>query len=348
MYLYIYARSERSRMIANKLLSSSEGELISDFELFGHDFIRADGAFLFILPLEASVKLYMERISTLDLRIPIIDIHPSGESAAVIRTGGYSTYEILGKVCSILGARPMSEEKDKEDYTPDLRSLISRYNMFVDNETLFDEMLTRMRNGGVIKLYSDIPIRFAEPILDTISITPIFFKFDKQKEITRAYEEALRREDEDSVFVSFRELPSNESNSRVVRLIPRCVCLGLEINPRTDSSYANEVLEKALSRYSIDKRAVSTLAISRLAQENEVALSLSQELEVPILSFDSKAIKASKIVINQGFYSDSSSDMCSSVSLLASGNGEILMRRAGEKNAITITASLGIKEISVI
>lgn len=352
MYLYCYARSAKSKTTGENLLKHAEGEWIKNSESLldgGNDTMtRVDGAIVLFLPSEAAVKFMIERIYNSGIDLPVFRVAPDGSSAVVLRRAGYNSYEMFMKVCSILGARPMSKPEDRADYAPDLKALVKKYEMLPNNAQLLDEISEGIKTGLQVTVYSDIPLTMAEPVLDSLSYAPYIFRSNQRAEMISSFI-AATKEDSYSIFITCTNLPMSEISGKCLVLTPKIVTVGVEIQGRTDPTYAAESVRETIDRYDIDPASISTIAVSSIMRENPAIDLIAEELDAKVLSFDSRLVKSVHLPLNSNAYSmtKQGTDICTSVACLASDNGKIILRRAGDKNCALISACIRVKSIEL-
>lgn len=344
MYLYCYARSEKARITGQRLLKEAEGEWIDDMEsfvsAFGTNNRRADGTVVLILHQEACIKLLLERLYPADVRCPVINITPDGKYAGILRTGGYNTYQILNRLTDILGCTALSGEEDLKDTAPDLMRTVMAYQMKPDDEELLKKISAYIKDGGAVDVYSDLPLEMSEPVLDSLSYKTFLFQSNQKNELGQAYA-AANSEDKYSIFITCGRIPEVEKNGKVLLLVPRIIVAGIELSARSDPEYASSTCRDALLKHGINPDAVVTVAVSALARESDAVTRIAQDLGCFVTFFDSRLLKAVRVPLNMGFSNErAEADFCTAAACLASDNGRILMRRAGSKNSVLITAAM--------
>ncbi|MBR2294673.1 MAG: cobalamin biosynthesis protein [Clostridiales bacterium] len=342
MYIFCYARSERARKTGDMILSSAEGEWITDSENFVTQVPRrADGAVLLILPVEAAVKLLIERFYPADIKYPVLFMAPDGSYSGILRYAGYNTHEILVKICNITGARKLSTPEDRADFAPDLMKAVKDHSMTASDNKLLSDICDYIKEGGTVDLYTDLDLHLGEPVLDTLSFAPFQFRFNQKKELGQAYT-SLCGEDDYSVFITCSTLPSSLSDlGKCLKLVPRSVVVGLELTARTDPDYARETVRKILVNHEIDPLSVATIAVSSITRESDAVRAVAEDLGCFVTSFDSRLLKAVKVPLNPTYApSKMGADICTAAACIASDNGRILVRRAGGTGGILLTASM--------
>ncbi|MCQ2515826.1 MAG: cobalamin biosynthesis protein [Saccharofermentans sp.] len=343
MYLYCYARSSKAKNTGDKLLNQAEGEWIDGIEPFVSNYKasvkRADGAIVLILPQEACIKLLLEELVPADVGYPIINITPDGKYAGILKSSGYNAYQILEKISSITGATKLSSEDDRKDFAPDLMRTVMAYHMKADNEDLLKEISDYIAAGGSVDIYSDLTIDMSEPVLDTLSYKPYIFNPSQKKELAQAYVSACE-EDKYVVFITCGILPEVSSKGKVLVLTPRLVVVGLEVSSRADAEYSTKVCHNTLIKYGVNPDSVVTVAVSALAKDSDTVEAIAEDLGCFVTSFDSRLLKAVKVPLNGAFNLDKQgSEFCTAAACLASDNGRIIVRKAGEVNSITMTVA---------
>lgn len=344
MYLYCYARSDKARMTGQKLIDQAEGEWIDDLESFvsvyGTSGQRADGTVVLLLYQEACVKLLLERLYPSDIKYPIINITPDGKYAGILRPGGYNTYQILNKITSILDCTALSGEEDLKDTAPDLMRTVMSYQMKADDDALLKEIAAFIKDGGSVDVYSDLPLEMSEPVLDSLSYRTFLFQSNQKNELNQAYA-AANSEDKYSIFITCADLQDTEKNGKVLTLVPKIVVLGIELAARTDPEYASRVCRETIQKHHINTDAVVTVAVSALSKDSDAVRMIAEDLGCFVTYFDSRLLKAVRVPLNIGFSNERlDSDYCTAAACLASDNGRILMRRAGERNSAIMTTAV--------
>ena len=68
---------------------------------------------------------------------------------------------------------------------------------------------------------------------------------------------------------------------------------------------------------------------------------IAEDLGCFVTYFDSRLLKAVRVPLNIGFSNERmDTDFCTAAACLASDNGRILMRRAGDRNSVIMTAAV--------
>lgn len=344
MYLFCYARSDKAKACGQKLLSASEGEWIEDIESFVSSYDatgkRADGTVVLILHQEDCIRLLLERLYPSNVKYPIINITPDGKFAGIIRSFGYNTYQILDKIVGVLGCTALSHESDRKDTAPDLMKMIASYQMKADDEDLLKEVAEFIRNGGAVDVYSDLPLEMSEPVLDSLSYKTFLFQSNQKNELNQAYA-AANLQDKYSIFITCAKLNEIPKNGKVLLLVPRIVVVGIEVSSRSDPEYAARICRSELQKHGINPDSVVTVAVSALARESDTVKRIAEDLGCFVTFFDSRLLKAVRVPLNAGFTPERlDSDFCTACACLASDNGRIITRRAGDRNSIYLTVAV--------
>ena len=344
MYLYCYARSDRARLTGQKLIDNAEGEWIDNLESFVSSYAsggqRADGTVVLLLHQEACVKLLLERLYPADIKFPVINVTPDGKYAGILRAGGYNSYQILDKVTSILNCIALSGEDDRKDTAPDLMRTVMSYQMKADDDDLLKEISAFIKNGGSVDVYSDLPLEMSEPVLDSLSYRTFLFQSNQKNELNQAYA-AANSEDRYSVFITCARMQDVPKNGKVLVLVPKIVVLGIELSARTDPEYAATICRESIEKHHINPDAIVTVAVSALSRESEAVRMIAEDLGCFVTYFDSRLLKAVRVPLNIGFSNERmDTDFCTAAACLASDNGRILMRRAGDRNSVIMTAAV--------
>lgn len=342
MYLYCYARSQKAKETGKKLLSKTEGEWIESIELFAKNFkesaVRADGAIVMILPVEAAVKLLTENINKANITYPVFMVNADSRFAGLLKRAGYNNYEILNELCDILGAKPLTQVSDRSEFAPNLKELVKRYDMVADKPELLDTYAQMITEGRAINVYSDLPLYMAEPTLDSLSYSTYLFRSNQKKELGQAYVSETQI-GEPAIFITCSTLP-DAPNDNILTLVPRQIVLGLELTARADADYALESVKKTLTNHGINPDSVSSIAVSAMLRTSEAVTTIADALKCNVVSYDSRILKAAKIPFS-GSYAGirNDADAATALACLASDNGRLIVRRAGDKNNVILTAA---------
>lgn len=341
MYLFCYARSSKAREVGQYLLSKAEGEWIDVMDDFlgGEASPRADGAIVLILPPASSVKIITEKIYPAGTKYPVFCMASDGSSAMILRHSGYNTYEMFAKMCDLAGCTALSSPLDKKELAADIMDPVNEYHMTADNEDLLKEIAEHISAGGNVTVYSDLQLRMAEPVLDTLSYTTFVLRNNQHRELHQAYKSACEA-DEYTVFITCTKLPDVPKTGKCLKLIPRRIAVGLEFTAgRVDPDYASEIVQNTLIRHEIDPLAVSTIAVSTMAKESDAVMKVASDIGSFVTSYDLRLLNAVKVPLKPTYApGKQSADLCTAAACLAADNNiSTLVRRSGG-NGVMISA----------
>ena len=311
---------------------------MNDF-LNGEASPRADGAVVLILPPASSVKIITEKFYPAGIRYPIFCMASDGSYSMILRHSGYNTYEMFAKLCDVAGCAALSSPIDKKELAADLLKPVEEYQMTADNDDLLKEISAHIAAGGNVTVYSDMQIRLAEPVLDTLSYTPYILRPNQHKELCQAYKSACEL-DEYTIFITCTKLPDVEKTGKCLKLIPRFIAVGVEFTAgRVDPDYASEAVQDALIRHEIDPLSVSTIAVSSMAKDSDAVMKIASDIGSYVTSYDLRLLNAVKVPLKQTYSpSRQSADLCTAAACLAADNNiSTLVRRSGG-NGVMITA----------
>lgn len=341
MYLFCYARSAKGRETGTRLLNQAEGEWITSFDNFiaGEAAPRADGAILLILPVEASVRLLIEKLYPADVKYPIISMAADGSSAMLLKHRGYNTYELFEKLCKVIGCKALSTPADKAELAADLMKPVNEYKMTANNPELLKEIAEYIKEGGNVAIYSDLPIVMSEPILDSLSYSPFTFRTNQHKELGQAYAAACEA-DEYTIFITNTYLPEVQGKGKCLKLVPRNIAVGVEFTGRTDPEYASKIIKDTLINHEIDPNSVYTVAVSAMAKESDAVVKIADDLGCYVTSFDMRVLGAVKLPLKASYTPErQSAETCTAAACLAADNNiSTLIRKAGGNSGILMTA----------
>ncbi len=344
MYLLCYGRSEKAHKTGSRLLEKCEGEWIRSIERLGQDsdsaIGRVDAAIVLILPLTASVKLFTDKINISDVSgIPVYTVDPAGRYAGALRHGGYNSYEMLAGICEMLDCKTLSDDNDLGEIAPDLKKAVEKYSMIPSDPALLDEITEHIAKGGRVNVYSDMTIDLLEPTLDHHSYIMYPYRTNQKKELVAAYL-AAGKDERPSIFITCTPMPEQKIPGVLV-LTPKRVIVGLELTARTDPDYAVETVKRTLVNHGINPKSCSTIAVSAIVKDSDAVKAVADSLGCYVTSFDSRLLKAVMLPLAMTYSpSKNEADTCTAAACLASDNGNLLVRRAGEKNTVLLTAAI--------
>lgn len=347
MYVVCYGKSSDAMTIGKKLIEEIGGRHITGTELITGSFVIAEGetncAIVMILPLELAIKSMEETITDKTRDLPVIAVSPEGRYAAVIRSGakpysqGIST--VYAAVVRALGDSCFSGFEDKTGITCDLTNLVARYNMSVNDEALLEKVNGKIRNGEKIDVYTDLPIVFADPVIDPMVYSLHGYPYDLREEFIKQYKAAKSGKVEPAVFITCTYLGEEADDSNLI-LVPKLLNLGIEIKTKTDPGYCRPAIRKSLINHLLNPEAVSTVASSYSARESEIMTGIAEELGAEVMSFDSDAISKTKVPLQMTFSPDRKNDTATALSILAGKNGTLIVRRSTSTRGLVFSVSV--------
>ena len=343
MYLFCYARSKNAKEVGNNLLKKAEGEWINALDDFlnGEASPRADGAILLILPPASSVKIITEKIYPTGTKYPVFCMSSDGSHAMILRHSGYNTYEMFAKMCDLAGCAALSSPLDKKELAADIMVPVKEYNMTPDNEELLKEIAAHISAGGNVTVYSDLQIRLAEPVLDSISYSTYILRNNQHNEMAQAYKSACEL-DEYTIFITCSKLPDVPKTGKCLKLVPRFIAVGLEFTAgRVDPDYASQTVQSVLINHEIDPLAISTIAVSAMAKESDAVMKVASDIGCFVTSYDLRLLNAVKVPLKPTYaMGRQAADLCTAAACLAADNNiSTLLRRSGG-NGVVISASM--------
>ena len=108
----------------------------------------------------------------------------------------------------------------KAEITGDLTDLVSKYNMAVSSKKLFEKVNDWINEGGKINVYTDLPIVFADPVLDPMTYSLHSYPYDMRDDFIKQYKSAKEGRIEPSVFISCTYL-GDEAQDAQIRQVNR-------------------------------------------------------------------------------------------------------------------------------
>lgn len=351
MYLLCYGRSEKAKKTGQRLIDGIGGRWID-----GEDFLSGgsvlpdlsgDSAIVMLLPLEAAVRISQEMIPESMRRLPVICVSAEGLYAAVIRKGGASEavycLEIFAAIKKILGEKCFTGFGGSEDVGGSLAEITGRYNMSVSNADLLEKIDARLKKGLPAKIFTDLKVSYGDPILDPMVYDLRKYPSDMKEEfIKQYYQSRLDAQKEDSapdVFITCSKLEGIEG-SGVLGLAPRILSIGIEQRTRTDPEYAAEGIRASLENHMIEPLSVETVAVPYTTRENEMVKRVAEELGAKIVSYDTTELSAARPPLKMTFAPEKINDKATAACYLASGGGDIIVRRSTAVSGIIFSVAV--------
>lgn len=352
MYVICYGKSPKALATGQKLISEIGGRYVTGTELITGSFVLAEGetncAIVMVLPLEAAVKSMEETITDKTRDLPVIAVSPEGRYAAVLRRGN-KPYEkgvddIYSAVVKALGPFCFSGFEGKAEITSDLSGLVSRYNMTVSNKDIFDKFNEWINEGGKINVYTDLPIVFADPVIDPMSYSLHSYPYDMRDDFIKQYKAAKEGRLEPSVFITCTYLGDEEDDWNLI-LVPKILSIGIEIKTKSDPDYCRPAIRKSLINHLLNPEAVAKVASTYSARESDIITGLADELNAELVTFDSDKRAKAKIPMEMTFSPEKRTDTATALAFLASSEGALTIRRSTSVRGLVISVAIAKENI---
>lgn len=352
MYIICYGKSPKALVTGRKLIDDIGGRYVSGTELITGSFVLAEGetkcAIVMILPLEAAIKSMEETVTDKTRDIPVIAVSPEGRYAAVLRRGNkpyeQGTDDVYSTVVESLGPFCFSGFEGKTETTGDLTGLVSGYRMSVNDESVFESFNSRIRAGGKVNVYTDLPIVFADPVIDPMTYSLHSYPYDLRDDFIKQYKAAKDGKTEPAVFITCTYL-GKEKDDRNLILVPKLLSIGIEIKTKTDPEYSRPSIRKSLIKHLLNPEAVAGVASTYSARESEIIKGIAEELGAEILSFDSDSRSKAKVPMEMTFSPEKRADTSASLAFLAGSEGTLLIRRSASVQGLVFSVAVNRKNI---
>ncbi|SCW57392.1 hypothetical protein SAMN02910456_01923 [Ruminococcaceae bacterium YRB3002] len=347
MYLLCYGRSDSAVKTGNDLIDRLGGRWIENADFFASRLPltagERDAVIVMLLPLEASVEILSGNYSPTLSGLPVICVSPDGLFAAVVRRGDESTLADCGEtyaaICDVLGPKCFKSFGSNADIAPDLTTAIKSYGMTPNDPDKLKSYLAMIRSGEKMSIYTDLPVVFAEPSIDSMIFNVNRYSRETKESFVQSYI-SLTGSSSPAVFITCAKLPECNGNPPLV-LTPKLVSVGLELTGRCDPEYAAVLVLATLENHGIDARSVSTVAVSQSARESEAVHKVAEMLGASVTAFSTKMLKEIKLPLKMTFAPVREDvDIATAACYQTSESGRILIRRAAEKSGIAISACL--------
>ena len=353
MYLLCYGRSDKAEKTIDSILSRNQGRRIGSTEFFASD-ISSPGkdtvCLVMVLPLEAACGLLARNLSSDLSGIPVICVSPEGKFAAPLRYGNCVPSEIEAAVKAItgaLGGACFTDFGSIADIAKDLSVVAESVPMTISDKDLYDKINAHIRNGGRVSVYSDLPVSFEEPVLDSMVFELHRYSQEMHDDFIARYTELdSSSEGNPSVFITCRKLPEGGAGNVLV-LTPKLICIGVELKSKADPQYAADTVKTSLENHLIDPRAVSVVAVSQSARESGAIRAISDMFEVPVVFYEGKELANVRLPLKMTFAPEHESDTATSAAYLASSGGKIVFRRSGGSSGVIFSAAIRKGNISM-
>ncbi len=352
MYIICYGKSPKALATGQKLIEEIGGRFVSAAELITGSFVLAQGetecALVIILPLEAAIKSMEKTVTGNTSDLPVIAVSPEGRYAAVIRKGSRQFEKGTGKVYSAvadaLGPFCFSGFESNAETTGDLTGLVSGYSMSVSDADIFERVNSKIRNGGRVEVYTDLPVMFADSVIDPMTYSLHSYPYDMRDDFVRQYRTAKEGKTEPSVFITCTYL-GDEADDRNLILVPKILSLGVEIKTKADPDYVRTSIRRSLIKHLLNPGAVANVASTYSAKESAIIKGIAEELGAEVVSFDSGKRSKAKVPMEMTFAPDKRTDTSSALAFLASSEGSLLIRRSASVQGLVFSAAVSRENI---
>lgn len=347
MYIICYGKSPKAVSTGQILLSKIGGRYVTGTELMTGSFAVSESetecAIIMILPLEAAIRSMEETITEKTRDLPVIAVSPEGRFAAVIRRGGKiyekGTDEVYSAVVKALGPFCFSGFEGKDGITGDLDGIIARYGMSVNDRTVLEKVNASIRSGERVDVYTDLPVVFADPVIDPMTYSLHSYPYDMRDDFIRQYKVCREGKAESSVFITCTYLGDEEDPNNLI-LVPKILSLGIEIKVKTDPGYCCPAIRKSLVNHLLDPKAVSKIACAYSARDSEIVKGIAGELDAEVISFDADKLNKASVPMEMTFSPERKNDIATALAFLAGSEGQIVIRKATSAKGLVFSAAL--------
>lgn len=352
MYIVCYGKSPKALMTGRKLIERIGGRTITGTELISGSFVLAEGetecAIVMILPLDLAIKSMAETITDKTRDLPVIAVSPEGKYVAVIRRGNKPYDKGTDNVCSAiarsLGPSCFSDFDIRTETTNDLKGLVSRYNMAVSNEELYERINRDILNGGQINVYTDLPIVFADPVIDPMTYSLHSYPYELREDFIKQYKAAKEGKIEPAVFITCAYLGDETDDTNLI-LVPKLLSIGIEIKTKMDPGYCRPAIRRSLINHRLNPDAVAAVAATYSAKDSEIVTGIAEELGAEVLAFDSDAVAKAKVPMEMTFSPERKPDTATALALLASREGSLVIRRTASAQGLVFSVAVSRENI---
>ena len=239
MYIICYGKSPKALETGKQLIDDIGGRYVTGTELMTGSFVVAQGevscAIVMVLPLEAAIKAMEETVTDKTRGLPVIAVSPEGRYAAILRRGNKpydkGCDDVYSAIVKSLGSFCFSSFEGKAGITGDLTSLVSRFGMSVNDEGVFEKMNSKICSGEKVDVYTDLPIVFADPVIDPMTYSLHTYPYDMREDFIKQYKAAKEGKIQPSVFITCTYLGEEEVTSNLI-LVPKILSLDWRSRPR--------------------------------------------------------------------------------------------------------------------
>lgn len=352
MYIICYGKSPKALATGQKLINDIGGRYITGTELITGSFVLAEGdtrcAIVMVLPLDAAIKAMEETITDKTRDLPVIAVSPEGRYAAVIRRG-YKIYEqgtdeIYSTIVNALGPFCYSGFEGRMEITGDLTELVTKYKMSVNDKKILESVNGRIQAGGRINVYTDLPVLFADPVIDPMTYSLHSYPYDMRDDFIRQYKASRDGKTEPAVFITCTYL-GEENDGKNLILVPKVLSIGIEIKTKTDPEYCLPAVRKSLINHRLNPEAVACVASAYSARDSEIIKGLAGELGSEVMSFGSDKLSNAKIPLEMTFSPAKRGDTATALAFLASREGILAIRRSASVRGLVFSVALNRENI---
>jgi len=352
MYVICYGKSHMALETGSRLIKVIGGRNVTGTELITGSFAVAEGesecAIVMILPLEAAIKSMEETVTDKTRGLPVIAVSPEGRYAAVIRRGSgiyeKGTERVYSAVVKLLGPGCFSGFDCGTALTGDLNVLVSRYKMSVNDMKILEEINSRIRSGAKIDVYTDLPVVFADPVIDPMTYSLHSYPYDLRDDFIKQYKAAKQGKTEPAVFITCTYLGDGQDDVNLI-LVPKLLSLGIEIKVKTDPGYCSPAIRQSLKNHLLNPEAVASVAASYSARESDIIRGVAEELGAEVVSYESDDISCAKPPMSMTFNPVKKTDNATSLAFLASSEGSIVIRRTTSAKGLVFSAAISRENI---
>lgn len=352
MYVICYGKSPKALEVGQKLIKDIGGRSVTGTELITGSFVVAEGetssAIVMILPLEAAIKSMEETVTDKTRDLPVIAVSPEGRYAAVIRRGG-KTYEkgtdaVYNAVVKALGPFCFSGFEGMTAVTADLTSLIARYNMSVNDDKILEAVNARINAGEKVDVYTDLPVVFADPVIDPMTYSLHNYPYDLRDDFIRQYKASKAKDTAPAVFITCTYL-GDDNDCKDLILVPKLLCLGIEIKVKTDPGYCCPAIRKSLINHLLNPKAVARVAATYSARDSEIIKGIADELDSEVISYEADKLAKANAPMSMTFNPEKKNDTATALAFLASSAGGIVIRRSTSAKGLVLSVAIDRNDI---
>ncbi|MBQ6017242.1 MAG: hypothetical protein IJL19_05105 [Clostridiales bacterium] len=352
MYVICYGKSPKALEVGQKLIKDIGGRSVTGTELITGSFVVAEGetssAIVMILPLEAAIKSMEETVTDKTRDLPVIAVSPEGRYAAVIRRGG-KTYEkgtdaVYNAVVKALGPFCFSGFEGMTAVTADLTSLIARYNMSVNDDKILEAVNARINAGEKVDVYTDLPVVFADPVIDPMTYSLHNYPYDLRDDFIRQYKASKAKDTAPAVFITCTYL-GDDNDCKDLILVPKLLSLGIEIKVKTDPGYCCPAIRKSLINHLLNPKAVARVAATYSARDSEIIKGIADELDSEVISYEADKLAKANAPMSMTFNPEKKNDTATALAFLASSAGGIVIRRSTSAKGLVLSVAIDRNDI---